>query len=629
MRNILIAFFCLISLLANSATYYVAPTGGSDSYAGTLAQPWATPQKAFNTATAGDTVYFRGGTWYPTTYAQTGNVYVIDPHAVSPIGHDGTAENPICYFNYPNEVPIIDGYNMILGEDGWNTGIALTRCNYMHFKGLTIRNLYQNPALPNPAQGISASLCSNMTFENMTIHNIGGRGYYFSTGFGYPYALGGNWDTPDDTTRWINCDTYNIADTLAVIPGNEYNSGDGWKIHCVNYDNQYEGTWDDDDPPGACFYLYGCRAWNCSDDGFDPSGSGLVIINKCWSFYNGHFGEVPDGNGFKFGDSRDTVPDPLRIVHHCLAAFNSGYGIYDLQAWVYLNNSRIYNNTSYGNGAGFVSSANDGRHYNLSHWYNNITYENTDPNEIGGYMDVNIRAVYGYYEGFTYNESHNTWDFKNVGEDEVTFFRYTDTVTVTDADFVLVDSTAGMVELLSTRETDGSLPTITFLTLAATSDLINMGTVNVPDISGVLGTELIYDGAYPDIGYYEYSLTEGVVPTVSTTVPTNITSKRAISGGNVTSDGGDIVIERGVCWSISTNPTTVDSKATAAGTTGSFTANITGLSSNTTYHVRAYAINGIGTGYGADESFTTKEWGIGKSGSVYVVNNDGKIIVIK
>ena len=98
---------------------------------------------------------------------------------------------------------------------------------------------------------------------------------------------------------------------------------------------------------------------------------------------------------------------------------------------------------------------------------------------------------------------------------------------------------------------------------------------------------------------------EIVLPTVTTSDVTNITSNSAACGGNVTSDGGGTVIARGVCWSTSQTPTINDFR-TANGTgTGTFTSNITGLNPNTKYYVRAYATNEAGTSYGAQKSFTT------------------------
>jgi len=95
------------------------------------------------------------------------------------------------------------------------------------------------------------------------------------------------------------------------------------------------------------------------------------------------------------------------------------------------------------------------------------------------------------------------------------------------------------------------------------------------------------------------------VPTVSTATTANITQTTAQSGGNVTNDGGATVTARGVCWGTNQNPTTSNSHSTDGTGTGSFTSNITGLSPNTTYYVRAYAINSAGTAYGNQVSFTT------------------------
>jgi hypothetical protein len=85
----------------------------------------------------------------------------------------------------------------------------------------------------------------------------------------------------------------------------------------------------------------------------------------------------------------------------------------------------------------------------------------------------------------------------------------------------------------------------------------------------------------------------------------DITTTTATSGGTVGADGGASVTARGVCWSTTTNPTTLDSKTVDGTGTGIFTSAITGLTSGTTYYVRSYATNSIGTTYGPEVSFTT------------------------
>jgi hypothetical protein len=96
------------------------------------------------------------------------------------------------------------------------------------------------------------------------------------------------------------------------------------------------------------------------------------------------------------------------------------------------------------------------------------------------------------------------------------------------------------------------------------------------------------------------------IPLLSATAAvTNLTSTTATSGGTVGADGGAPVTARGVCWSTTANPTTADSKTIDGSGTGTFTSAITSLVSNSTYYVRSYATNSVGTTYGPELSFTT------------------------
>jgi uncharacterized protein (TIGR02145 family) len=95
-------------------------------------------------------------------------------------------------------------------------------------------------------------------------------------------------------------------------------------------------------------------------------------------------------------------------------------------------------------------------------------------------------------------------------------------------------------------------------------------------------------------------------PVVSTTSISNTALTTATSGGNVTSDGGATVTSRGVCWNTTGNPSISNSKTNDGSGTGSFVSNITGLTSNTTYYVKAYATNSIGTSYGEQVEFKTE-----------------------
>ncbi len=95
------------------------------------------------------------------------------------------------------------------------------------------------------------------------------------------------------------------------------------------------------------------------------------------------------------------------------------------------------------------------------------------------------------------------------------------------------------------------------------------------------------------------------LPTVTTAPVTGIASTHATSGGNVVSEGGAPVTARGVCWSISVNPTILDSHTHDGMGPGFFSSYMTPLIPATTYHVRAYATNLSGTVYGQELTFQT------------------------
>lgn len=104
----------------------------------------------------------------------------------------------------------------------------------------------------------------------------------------------------------------------------------------------------------------------------------------------------------------------------------------------------------------------------------------------------------------------------------------------------------------------------------------------------------------------EISFTTSVtLATLSTATVTNITSSTAVSGGNITSDGGSPITERGLCWSINLNPTINNTRSIDGSGTGNFISNLTNLSPGTIYYARAYAKNNVGVAYGNQTNFIT------------------------
>jgi hypothetical protein len=110
------------------------------------------------------------------------------------------------------------------------------------------------------------------------------------------------------------------------------------------------------------------------------------------------------------------------------------------------------------------------------------------------------------------------------------------------------------------------------------------------------------------------------MPTVSTSEVVDIAQTTATGGGNVTADGGAPVTAKGVCWSATQNPTIADSHTSDGTGTGVFVSNLTGLTPNTPYYVRAYATNSVGTAYGNEVTFTTLSAGF-TCGSTITINH--------
>jgi hypothetical protein len=98
---------------------------------------------------------------------------------------------------------------------------------------------------------------------------------------------------------------------------------------------------------------------------------------------------------------------------------------------------------------------------------------------------------------------------------------------------------------------------------------------------------------------------DNVAPTVTTATASNITPYTFTIGGEVTTEGGAAVTERGICYSTSQNPTIADTHTSDGSGTGTFVSDITGLAQNTVYYAKAYATNSIGTGYGEEVMVTT------------------------
>ncbi len=139
---------------------------------------------------------------------------------------------------------------------------------------------------------------------------------------------------------------------------------------------------------------------------------------------------------------------------------------------------------------------------------------------------------------------------------------------------------------------------------------------------GAEGFTVVIDNLLPDTKYYvkayatnsagtaygnqqSFTTFTVTIPMVSTNNVSEISFTSALTGGNVTEDGGFPITMRGVCWSTSPTPNLTNSHSNDGTGLGGFISSLTSLSPATKYYVRAYATNTNGTGYGNILSFTT------------------------
>lgn len=181
-----------------------------------------------------------------------------------------------------------------------------------------------------------------------------------------------------------------------------------------------------------------------------------------------------------------------------------------------------------------------------------------------------------------------------------------------------VEATCGG-EIISPGESDIVLKGVCWSTNpkpTISDSFTSYGSGNTPyyrsTITGLLPNTIYYVRAYATnaegVGYgsiESFRTKDYGEPIIKTSDITNITNMRGTSGGNIIDDGGLPITLRGLCWSMSTNPSISDYTFGNSSGLGTFTNNVIGLQPNTRYYVRAFATNAKGTFYGDEKSFTT------------------------
>ncbi|HEY2405039.1 MAG TPA: right-handed parallel beta-helix repeat-containing protein [Polyangiaceae bacterium] len=418
---------------ASGKTYYVAPTG-SDANAGTQASPWASMAHAHSVMAAGDVTYFRGGTYAYSTATASCSSQTATVNAIT-LSNSGTTGHLISYLAYPGEVPVLDFSSMT--DSCRITGLRVTS-SWIHLKGFEIKGVRQNNNLNHESWGVWNS-GGNNTFELLNIHNIMGTGLYV--------ASGGN-------NLILNCDSHDNYDAMSTAPG-EYAHGFNLPIAAGATGN----------------VVRGCRAWLNSSSGYVLfSAQEAITVENSWAWSNGYLSDQTkangNGNGFEgggYGVPPVGVPatPPQHTVQFCVAFLNRVNGFYADHHPVA---DRWYNNTSYANtGAAFDMLGIDmlGNPIDLGILRNNLAF---------------LGVAISNHTGAGIDDQYNSWS-PSLG------------VSPTAADFQSTTTTGWDAP----RQADGSLPVLSALHLAATSDLINVG----QSVGGP------YLGSAPDLGAFE------------------------------------------------------------------------------------------------------------------------------
>lgn len=159
-------------------------------------------------------------------------------------------------------------------------------------------------------------------------------------------------------------------------------------------------------------------------------------------------------------------------------------------------------------------------------------------------------------------------------------------------------------------------PTIALNT--KTSSGTGTGTINA-SLTGLTASTVYYVRTYATnangtvYGNEISFTTTGIIPSLTTTAASNININGFTTGGNISSDGGNLVTYRGICWSTSANPTINDNRILSGTGTGTFTITLANLNVATTYYVRAFATNSAGTAYGNQQTISTSSLVAGTS----------------
>nr|WP_315247708.1 carbohydrate-binding protein [uncultured Flavobacterium sp.] len=403
-------------------------------------------------------------------------------------------------------------------ESSSNRGIVLDGL-YWYFKGITIRNAGDNGMLLSG---------NNNTIDNCIFEKNRDTGLQLSR-YTTSYTSISQWPS---NNLILNCESFDNKDS-----GSENADGFAAKLTC-----------------GQGNIFRGCISHNNIDDGWDlytktdTGPIGIILFENCVAYNNGTLttsgtSGSGDKNGFKLGGEGIAVN---HIVRRCIAYGNGQHGFTDNNN---LGSIEMSNNTSYNNAESNFNFRTGGTHQ----FRNNLSFNSGSSDKKTG-TDVS---------------NSNVWWINNVSTNG-------GSLVVSSADFVTL--TAPTV----TKNADGSPNLGNFLTLSASSDLIN---------AGVSATGITFNGTAPDLGAREsggttvtnYTLTTTANPTAGGSIARSPNATSYAAGTAVTLTATPASGYTFTSWSNgATTATTTVTMNTNTTITANFTATTTSYTLTTT-----------------------------------------------
>ncbi len=429
---------------------YMAPWG-SDAGDGSWENPYYNLQMAVDKAEAGDTIYVRGGTYYPTMKKDGSKTTVR-------IEKNGTPDAWFTVKTFPGEFPVLNFKDQ--PKKVSVRGIQLNG-NYWHIYGLHITEAGDNGIKLEGSHNI-IERCT-FSYNDDTGLQLG-FGHDFSAS-GYGSKNDGSWCAYNDI---IDCDSYLNCDA-----DNFGSDADGFACKMHN---------------GIGNRFIRCRAWDNADDAWDLYETDFAVkLIECWAWGSGRadlFKWVQasgsfqgNGNGIKLGgNGTGGSSKGIHEAWRCVAFNNNKTGsVKGFDENSHKGGVKLVNCLAFGNGYDYMFE--DCADASTFSFYNNVCLGRI---EIKG--------------GFT--DSHNAMltDPKNAWKNNALTngFSESDYVSLSEAD------------AKAPRAADGSLPT-RFARLKSTSKLIDCGL----DMRSEMQDEYPFTwqdivGDARDLGPYEY-----------------------------------------------------------------------------------------------------------------------------